>query len=170
MWSSICSPAGALGQLKVFSGRIPLPLNQNAFCLPIPQATSPHQSQQSTVDVGQLHDPQTYTQHAIQVQHIQVTEPTPSTPSSSQVRSPTVCRGSMVLATRERSCEWRDIIFKPRYLGYWNDFWAFIIGPAFASGFYIGIMGILALSDELLSRRSPEISYSRDSLGLCFLF
>lgn len=49
------------------------------------QATSPHQSQQSTVDVGQLHDPQTYTQHAIQVQHIQVTEPTASAPSSSQV-------------------------------------------------------------------------------------
>lgn len=49
------------------------------------QATSPHQSQQSTVDVGQLHDPQTYTQHAIQVQHIQVTEPTTSAPSSSQV-------------------------------------------------------------------------------------
>ncbi|KAM6159403.1 PR domain zinc finger protein 10 isoform 8-T8 [Rhynchocyon petersi] len=48
-------------------------------------ATSPHQSQQSTVDVGQLHDSQTYTQHAIQVQHIQVTEPTTSTPSSSQV-------------------------------------------------------------------------------------
>ncbi|XP_004688832.1 PREDICTED: PR domain zinc finger protein 10 [Condylura cristata] len=48
-------------------------------------ATSPHQSQQSTVDVGQLHDPQTYTQHAIQVQHIQVTEPAPSAPSSSQV-------------------------------------------------------------------------------------
>ncbi|XP_059269826.1 PR domain zinc finger protein 10 isoform X2 [Mustela nigripes] len=48
-------------------------------------ATSPHQSQQSTVDVGQLHDPQTYTQHAIQVQHIQVTEPTSSTPSASQV-------------------------------------------------------------------------------------
>ncbi|XP_019516337.1 PREDICTED: PR domain zinc finger protein 10 [Hipposideros armiger] len=48
-------------------------------------ATSPHQSQQSTVDVGQLHDPQTYTQHAIQVQHIQVTEPTTSAPSSAQV-------------------------------------------------------------------------------------
>ncbi|XP_006873147.1 PREDICTED: PR domain zinc finger protein 10 [Chrysochloris asiatica] len=47
-------------------------------------ATSPHQSQQSTVDVGQLHDPQTYTQHAIQVQHIQVTEPASSS-SSSQV-------------------------------------------------------------------------------------
>lgn len=49
------------------------------------QATSPHQSQHSTVDVGQLHDPQTYTQHAIQVQHIQVTEPSPATQSSSQV-------------------------------------------------------------------------------------
>uniref|UniRef100_A0A8C2VVL7 PR domain zinc finger protein 10 n=1 Tax=Chinchilla lanigera TaxID=34839 RepID=A0A8C2VVL7_CHILA len=48
-------------------------------------ATSPHQSQQSTVDVGQLHDPQTYTQHAIQVQHIQVTESTASAPASSQV-------------------------------------------------------------------------------------
>ncbi|XP_075420199.1 PR domain zinc finger protein 10 isoform X2 [Tenrec ecaudatus] len=48
-------------------------------------ATSPHQSQQSTVDVGQLHDPQTYTQHAIQVQHIQVTEPTSSASSASQV-------------------------------------------------------------------------------------
>ncbi|XP_036132137.1 PR domain zinc finger protein 10 [Molossus molossus] len=48
-------------------------------------ATSPHQSQQSTVDVGQLHDPQTYTQHAIQVQHIQVTEPAASAPSSTQV-------------------------------------------------------------------------------------
>lgn len=49
------------------------------------QATSPHQSQHSTVDVGQLHDPQTYTQHAIQVQHIQVTEPSPATQPSSQV-------------------------------------------------------------------------------------
>ncbi|XP_059722977.1 PR domain zinc finger protein 10 isoform X4 [Haemorhous mexicanus] len=50
----------------------------------VAQATSPHQSQHSTVDVGQLHDPQTYTQHAIQVQHIQVTEPSPATQSSSQ--------------------------------------------------------------------------------------
>uniref|UniRef100_H0UTT6 PR domain zinc finger protein 10 n=1 Tax=Cavia porcellus TaxID=10141 RepID=H0UTT6_CAVPO len=48
-------------------------------------ATSPHQSQQSTVDVGQLHDPQTYTQHAIQVQHIQVTESAAPAPASSQV-------------------------------------------------------------------------------------
>ncbi|XP_075298644.1 PR domain zinc finger protein 10 isoform X4 [Opisthocomus hoazin] len=51
----------------------------------VAQATSPHQSQHSTVDVGQLHDPQTYTQHAIQVQHIQVSEPSPATQSSSQV-------------------------------------------------------------------------------------
>nr|XP_054503563.1 PR domain zinc finger protein 10 isoform X7 [Agelaius phoeniceus] len=50
----------------------------------VAQATSPHQSHHSTVDVGQLHDPQTYTQHAIQVQHIQVTEPSPATQSSSQ--------------------------------------------------------------------------------------
>ncbi|XP_030918601.1 PR domain zinc finger protein 10 isoform X6 [Geospiza fortis] len=50
----------------------------------VAQATSPHQSQHSTVDVGQLHDPQTYTQHAIQVQHIQVTEPSPAAQSSSQ--------------------------------------------------------------------------------------
>ncbi|NXS91460.1 PRD10 protein, partial [Jacana jacana] len=51
----------------------------------VAQATSPHQSQHSTVDVGQLHDPQTYTQHAIQVQHIQVTEPSPAAQASSQV-------------------------------------------------------------------------------------
>uniref|UniRef100_A0A8C3VE17 PR domain zinc finger protein 10 n=1 Tax=Catharus ustulatus TaxID=91951 RepID=A0A8C3VE17_CATUS len=51
----------------------------------VAQATSPHQSQHSTVDVGQLHDSQTYTQHAIQVQHIQVTEPSPATQSSSQI-------------------------------------------------------------------------------------
>ncbi|XP_030361414.1 PR domain zinc finger protein 10 isoform X8 [Strigops habroptila] len=51
----------------------------------VAQATSPHQSQHSTVDVGQLHDPQTYTQHAIQVQHIQVTEPSPAPQASAQV-------------------------------------------------------------------------------------
>nr|KAF6282672.1 PR/SET domain 10 [Myotis myotis] len=52
------------------------------------KATSPHQSQQSTVDVGQLHDPQTYTQHAIQVQHIQVTEPAASAPASQVAGQP----------------------------------------------------------------------------------
>uniref|UniRef100_A0A8C7IEL4 PR domain zinc finger protein 10 n=1 Tax=Oncorhynchus kisutch TaxID=8019 RepID=A0A8C7IEL4_ONCKI len=37
------------------------------------QAGSPH-SQHSTVDVSQLHDPHGYSQHSIQVQHIQVSE------------------------------------------------------------------------------------------------
>lgn len=37
-------------------------------------ASSPH-SQHQAVDVSQLHDPHGYSQHAIQVQHIQVTEP-----------------------------------------------------------------------------------------------
>ncbi|NWY02533.1 PRD10 protein, partial [Nothoprocta ornata] len=50
----------------------------------VAQATSPHQAQHSTVDVGQLHDPQTYTQHAIQVQHIQVTEPAPASQPPAQ--------------------------------------------------------------------------------------
>uniref|UniRef100_A0A8C6ZHZ0 PR domain zinc finger protein 10 n=1 Tax=Nothoprocta perdicaria TaxID=30464 RepID=A0A8C6ZHZ0_NOTPE len=49
----------------------------------VAQATSPHQAQHSTVDVGQLHDPQTYTQHAIQVQHIQAGGQ-PLSPSSQQ--------------------------------------------------------------------------------------
>uniref|UniRef100_A0A8B9E539 PR domain zinc finger protein 10 n=1 Tax=Anser cygnoides TaxID=8845 RepID=A0A8B9E539_ANSCY len=57
----------------------------------VAQATSPHQSQHSTVDVGQLHDPQTYTQHAIQVQHIQVTEPSSATQPSSQVFHSSLC-------------------------------------------------------------------------------
>ncbi|KAG5269059.1 hypothetical protein AALO_G00197830 [Alosa alosa] len=49
-------------------------------------ASSPH-SQHSTVDVSQLHDPHGYSQHSIQVQHIQVAEPTGSSVqgSASQV-------------------------------------------------------------------------------------
>lgn len=47
------------------------------------------------MDVGQLHDPQTYTQHAIQVQHIQVTEPTPATQSSSQVFHSSLLAGNV---------------------------------------------------------------------------
>uniref|UniRef100_A0A8C1X516 PR domain zinc finger protein 10 n=1 Tax=Cyprinus carpio TaxID=7962 RepID=A0A8C1X516_CYPCA len=56
-------------------------------------ASSPH-SQHSTVDVSQLHDPHSYSQHSIQVQHIQVAESTgtaqasvsaqPLSPSSQQ--------------------------------------------------------------------------------------
>ncbi|OCT70423.1 PR domain zinc finger protein 10 isoform X1 [Xenopus laevis] len=51
----------------------------------VAQAQSPNQSQHSTVDMGQLHESQGYTQHAIQVQHIQVAEPTSGTHSTSQV-------------------------------------------------------------------------------------
>uniref|UniRef100_A0A8C6S6K4 PR domain zinc finger protein 10 n=1 Tax=Neogobius melanostomus TaxID=47308 RepID=A0A8C6S6K4_9GOBI len=54
-------------------------------------ASSPH-SQHQGVDVSQLHDPHGYSQHSIQVQHIQVTEPSgngqvtgqPLSPSSQQ--------------------------------------------------------------------------------------
>ncbi|XP_063799714.1 PR domain zinc finger protein 10 isoform X2 [Pseudophryne corroboree] len=51
----------------------------------VAQAPSPHQSQHSTVDMGQLQDSQGYTQHAIQVQHIQVAESTTNTQTTSQV-------------------------------------------------------------------------------------
>ncbi len=49
-----------------------------------PQASSPH-SQHPTVDVSQLHDPHGYSQHSIQVQHIQVTEPSGTGQGSTQV-------------------------------------------------------------------------------------
>ncbi|KAJ8342423.1 hypothetical protein SKAU_G00323510 [Synaphobranchus kaupii] len=64
-------------------------------------APSPQNSQHSTVDVSQLHDPGSYGQHSIQVQHIQVSEPSasvqggnqvtgqPLSPSSQQELSPT---------------------------------------------------------------------------------
>lgn len=47
-------------------------------------ASSPH-SQHQTVDVNQLHDPHGYSQHSIQVQHIQVTEPSGAGQGSAQV-------------------------------------------------------------------------------------
>nr|XP_043888254.1 PR domain zinc finger protein 10 isoform X3 [Solea senegalensis] len=47
-------------------------------------ASSPH-SQHPTVDVNQLHDPHGYSQHSIQVQHIQVTEPPGSGQGAAQV-------------------------------------------------------------------------------------
>uniref|UniRef100_A0AAX7U545 PR domain zinc finger protein 10 n=1 Tax=Astatotilapia calliptera TaxID=8154 RepID=A0AAX7U545_ASTCA len=47
-------------------------------------ASSPH-SQHPTVDVNQLHDPHGYSQHPIQVQHIQVTEPSSSGQGATQV-------------------------------------------------------------------------------------
>ncbi|XP_016114637.1 uncharacterized protein, partial [Sinocyclocheilus grahami] len=47
-------------------------------------APSPH-AQHSTVDVSQLHDPHSYSQHSIQVQHIQVAEPTGTVQANAQV-------------------------------------------------------------------------------------
>lgn len=47
-------------------------------------ASSPH-PQHPTVDVSQLHDPHGYSQHSIQVQHIQVTEPSGSGQGATQV-------------------------------------------------------------------------------------
>uniref|UniRef100_A0A669BKL8 PR domain zinc finger protein 10 n=1 Tax=Oreochromis niloticus TaxID=8128 RepID=A0A669BKL8_ORENI len=47
-------------------------------------ASSPH-SQHPTVDVNQLHDPHGYSQHPIQVQQIQVTEPSSSGQGATQV-------------------------------------------------------------------------------------
>ncbi|XP_054650728.1 PR domain zinc finger protein 10 [Dunckerocampus dactyliophorus] len=49
-------------------------------------ASSPH-SQQPAVDVGPLHDPHGYSQHSIQVQHIQVTEPSASGQGVTQVNA-----------------------------------------------------------------------------------
>ncbi|XP_073513559.1 PR domain zinc finger protein 10 isoform X2 [Phyllobates terribilis] len=60
----------------------------------VAQAASPHQTQHSTVDMGQLHESQGYSQHAIQVQHIQVTEPPPGTPASAQVGAQTLSPSS----------------------------------------------------------------------------
>ncbi|XP_067910350.1 PR domain zinc finger protein 10 [Heterodontus francisci] len=40
----------------------------------VAQASSPQQNQHSTVDVSQLHDPHAFTQHSVQVQHVQVTD------------------------------------------------------------------------------------------------
>lgn len=50
------------------------------------QASSPH-SQHPTVDVSQLQDPHGYSQHSIQVQHIQVTEPSGTGQGSTQVNA-----------------------------------------------------------------------------------
>lgn len=50
----------------------------------VSQASSPH-SQHPTVDVSQLHDPHGYSQHSIQVQHIQVAEPSGTGQGATQV-------------------------------------------------------------------------------------
>uniref|UniRef100_A0AAY4E1C4 PR domain zinc finger protein 10 n=1 Tax=Denticeps clupeoides TaxID=299321 RepID=A0AAY4E1C4_9TELE len=79
----VSQAAGGLGQ----------PQHIQLQVVQVAPASSPHSSQHSTVDVSQLHDPHSYSQHSIQVQHIQVAEPTgtvqqvsgqPLSPSSQQ--------------------------------------------------------------------------------------
>ncbi|KAK2846664.1 hypothetical protein Q5P01_009663 [Channa striata] len=64
-------------------------------------ASSPH-SQHPIVDVSQLHDPHGYSQHSIQVQHIQVTEPSSTgqgaTQATGQPLSPTSQQASQELS------------------------------------------------------------------------
>uniref|UniRef100_A0A672PIU5 PR domain zinc finger protein 10 n=1 Tax=Sinocyclocheilus grahami TaxID=75366 RepID=A0A672PIU5_SINGR len=63
-------------------------------------ASSPH-SQHSTVDVSQLHDPHSYSQHSIQVQHIQVAEPTGTVQVSAQPLSPSSQQAAQELSTAQ---------------------------------------------------------------------
>uniref|UniRef100_A0A8C2CGU2 PR domain zinc finger protein 10 n=1 Tax=Cyprinus carpio TaxID=7962 RepID=A0A8C2CGU2_CYPCA len=65
-------------------------------------ASSPH-SQHSTVDVSQLHDPHSYSQHSIQVQHIQVAEPTGTvqTGGGTQPLSPSSQQAAQELSTAQ---------------------------------------------------------------------
>nr|XP_033774339.1 PR domain zinc finger protein 10 isoform X3 [Geotrypetes seraphini] len=67
------------------AGGIQQPQHIQLQVVQVAQAPSPHQAQHSTLDVGHLHDPQAYTQHPIQVQHIQVAESTTAAQTSSQV-------------------------------------------------------------------------------------
>uniref|UniRef100_A0AAY4E1B1 PR domain zinc finger protein 10 n=1 Tax=Denticeps clupeoides TaxID=299321 RepID=A0AAY4E1B1_9TELE len=61
----VSQAAGGLGQ----------PQHIQLQVVQVAPASSPHSSQHSTVDVSQLHDPHSYSQHSIQVQHIQVADP-----------------------------------------------------------------------------------------------
>ncbi|XP_019742910.1 PR domain zinc finger protein 10 isoform X3 [Hippocampus comes] len=68
-------PVSQAGSTLSQPQHIQLPVGQVG--VQVAPASSAH-SQQQTVDVGQLHDPHGYSQHSIQVQHIQVTEPSAS--------------------------------------------------------------------------------------------
>uniref|UniRef100_A0A8C1PXG2 PR domain zinc finger protein 10 n=1 Tax=Cyprinus carpio TaxID=7962 RepID=A0A8C1PXG2_CYPCA len=63
-------------------------------------ASSPH-SQHSTVDVSQLHDPHSYSQHSIQVQHIQVAESTGTAQVSAQPLSPSSQQAAQELSNAQ---------------------------------------------------------------------
>ncbi|KAG9464272.1 hypothetical protein GDO78_020211 [Eleutherodactylus coqui] len=76
------------------TGGIQQPQHIQLQMVQVAQVPSPHQTQHSTVDMGQLHESQGYSQHAIQVQHIQVTEPPPGTQAPSQVGAQTLSPSS----------------------------------------------------------------------------
>uniref|UniRef100_A0A1A8GA42 PR domain zinc finger protein 10 n=1 Tax=Nothobranchius korthausae TaxID=1143690 RepID=A0A1A8GA42_9TELE len=83
----VSQPAGGLSQ----------PQHIQLQVVQVAPASSPH-SQAPTVDVSQLHDPHGYSQHSIQVQHIQVSEPSGSTQSTSQPLSPASQQSSQDLS------------------------------------------------------------------------
>uniref|UniRef100_A0A8C4DHF2 PR domain zinc finger protein 10 n=1 Tax=Dicentrarchus labrax TaxID=13489 RepID=A0A8C4DHF2_DICLA len=65
-------------------GNLSQPQHIQLQVVQVAPASSPH-SQHPTVDVSQLHDPHGYSQHSIQVQHIQVTEPSGTGQGATQV-------------------------------------------------------------------------------------
>ncbi|XP_034722244.1 PR domain zinc finger protein 10 isoform X1 [Etheostoma cragini] len=65
-------------------------------------ASSPH-SQHPTVDVSQLHDPHGYSQHSIQVQHIQVNEASGTGQGATQPLSPSSQQPSQELSPTQLS-------------------------------------------------------------------
>ncbi|TKS80717.1 Zinc finger protein 10 [Collichthys lucidus] len=65
-------------------GNLSQPQHIQLQVVQVAPASSPH-SQHPTVDVSQLHDPHGYSQHSIQVQHIQVAEPSGTGQGATQV-------------------------------------------------------------------------------------
>uniref|UniRef100_A0A671XR33 PR domain zinc finger protein 10 n=1 Tax=Sparus aurata TaxID=8175 RepID=A0A671XR33_SPAAU len=65
-------------------GNLSQPQHIQLQVVQVAPASSPH-SQHPTVDVSQLHDPHGYSQHSIQVQHIQVSEPQGTGQGATQV-------------------------------------------------------------------------------------
>ncbi|XP_029027294.1 PR domain zinc finger protein 10 [Betta splendens] len=66
------------------AGNLPQAQHIQLQVVQVAPASSPH-SQHPTVDVSQLHDPHGYSQHSIQIQHIQVTEPSTTGQATTQV-------------------------------------------------------------------------------------
>uniref|UniRef100_A0A8D3D5P5 PR domain zinc finger protein 10 n=1 Tax=Scophthalmus maximus TaxID=52904 RepID=A0A8D3D5P5_SCOMX len=86
-------------------------------------ASSPH-SQHPTVDVSQLHDPHGYSQHSIQVQHIQVTEPSGNGQGGAQVTgqplSPASQQASQELSPTQLTPQQQGTVQHAYIPGNWN--------------------------------------------------